>query len=100
MQQAVIKADGLHDIVLLSCRFKTNGQGLHCLDCHDCLVAVGADGSVLFWDRRKGTDQTQTLAEFVDTHEAEVTQVGMWELQPRKFCQGFLSKKHPFPSLQ
>lgn len=60
-------------------RYTTGGQYLNCLDSSDSLLAVGTNGSVLFWDRRKASSSneatTESLAEFGDTHEAEVTQV-------------------------
>ena len=69
-----------HLTICCKFRFLAKGKPLNCLDTSDDLLAVGANGTVLFWDRRKASDDDDAhpsacLAEFSDTHEQEVTQV-------------------------
>ena len=58
---------------LLCCRLaaEQEGQELLCLAVSGHTVAAGAEGSILFWDRRKGAQ----AAVFDDTHLEAVTQV-------------------------
>ena len=46
-------------------------EPLHCLALGEHLLAAGAPGKVLFWDRRSG----QQCGCFNDTHAEDVTQV-------------------------
>lgn len=59
-------------------RFSTEeSEPLHCLALGGHLLAAGAPGKVLFWDRRSG----QQCGCFDDTHADDVTQV-KWPLLP------------------
>ena len=53
------------------CRFEAQGEQLLSFDLGDNLMAAGAAGTVVLWDRRT----RRKVADFSDTHEQEVHQV-------------------------
>ena len=53
------------------CRFEAQGEQLLSFDLGDNLMAAGAAGTVVLWDRRT----RRKVADFSDTHEQDVHQV-------------------------